>query len=371
MDPEDFFNSRPTGWLGEHWAWALDVPLLEELRRGPLTDRTDLEVGLALTRLLHEDFTAYGTGGGERMNNDSVVVAIKAHRAVLERLGLEPPRLPFRNFSSFYDYWRRQGMSGGGGWAARRECMEGLFGPSRDVLEEIEEAEYEAQFRKSTTGRFKNLIFAAVGPKPKIVLRDAVNNDVEIVENAENCLVFDHQLPPNGLTWSQMVTWWAELHQVPAVGIDSAHQLYARLFASLDSGPEQILFRTYCSRYGHAQGPDTPALIPQVYLHSDPYTRRTPGHTPTLPRQRMDFLLLTPDRSRIVIEVDGIHHYADSQRNASPRLYAEMVAEDRRLRLSGYDIYRFGGHEFTQPDITAKLDTFFDELLLRHKRPGT
>ncbi|MGW2892953.1 hypothetical protein ACWDDN_48215 [Streptomyces griseoruber] len=30
---------------------------------------------------------------------------------------------------------------------------------------------------------------------------------------------------------------------------------------------------------------------------------------------------------------------------AVPRLYTEMVAEDRRLRLAGYEIYRFGGWE--------------------------
>jgi hypothetical protein len=33
-------------------------------------------------------------------------------------------------------------------------------------------------------GEMKNLIFAADGPKPRIVLRDAINNDLEIVENA-------------------------------------------------------------------------------------------------------------------------------------------------------------------------------------------
>jgi len=30
----------------------------------------------------------------------------------------------------------------------------------------------------------------------------------------------------------------------------------------------------------------------------------------------------------------------------SPARYAEMVREDRRIRLAGYGLYRFGGHEF-------------------------
>lgn len=52
-----------------------------------------------------------------------------------------------------------------------------------------------------------------------------------------------------------------------------------------------------------------------------------------------------------------------------------MVAEDRRLRLSGYEVYRFGGHEF--PDVNIKtwevgehatkvVSTFFDRLLTKH-----
>ena len=40
------------------------------------------------------------------------------------------------------------------------------------------------------SGEMKNLIFASTGPKPKIVLRDAVNNDLEITENGEHCLVY-------------------------------------------------------------------------------------------------------------------------------------------------------------------------------------
>ncbi|MFD6821461.1 hypothetical protein ACFWC5_13925 [Streptomyces sp. NPDC060085] len=52
---------------------------------------------------------------------------------------------------------------------------------------------------------FKNLIFAADGANPQIVLRDALNNDVENVRNADTCLVFTDPLPPHGLTWRQMV----------------------------------------------------------------------------------------------------------------------------------------------------------------------
>jgi hypothetical protein len=62
--------------------------------------------------------------------------------------------------------------------------------------------------------------------------------------------------------------------------------------------------------------------------------------------------------------VDGVQHYADTDGRAKPRLYAEMVAEDRRLRLTGYEVYRFGGYEFVnRAQAGIMLNGFFRELL--------
>jgi hypothetical protein len=44
-----------------------------------------------------------------------------------------------------------------------------------------------------------------------------------------------------------------------------------------------------------------------------------------------------------------------------------MVAEDRRLRLRGYEVYRFGGYELSAPGAADLLHEFFDELLARHE----
>ena len=66
-------------------------------------------------------------------------------------------------------------------------------------------------------GDLKNLIFAADGPKPRIVLRDAINNVIEIVENAERCLVYDRPLAEHGLTWGSWSTggWSAAVPPSP------------------------------------------------------------------------------------------------------------------------------------------------------------
>ena len=78
----------------------------------------------------------------------------------------------------------------------------------------------------------------------------------------------------------------------------------------------------------------------------------------------MDFLVLLPHRRRIVLEIDGVQHYADHEGRASPERYAEMVAADRELRLVGYEVYRFGGHEIADRRLASGiLDKFFDALL--------
>lgn len=110
-------------------------------------------------------------------------------------------------------------------------------------------------------------------------------------------------------------------------------------------------------------------LIPQVYLHYDPYTKRERGDEQFLVRQRMDFLLMLDNGLRVVIEVDGRHHFDD------PATYAAMCREDRRLRLRGYVVYRFGAAEFEDTNLTplrigpnsqAVIKDFFEHLLRKH-----
>lgn len=212
----------------------------------------------------------------------------------------------------------------------------------------------------------KNLIFAANGPKPELVLRDAVNNDIEIVRNGEYCLVYDRAIPADGLTFNNLIEWWRERQGIAEavsardVGLD----LHGRLRASLgDNRAELLVFDAYAARYKQDFG--LAALIPQVYLHFDPATqlaRRAAGQSGSpLARQRMDFLILFSSRHRVVIEVDGKQHYARDE-IASPTLYSEMVAEDRRLKLAGYEVYRFGGAELMRDDAEGMLADFFDRL---------
>lgn len=231
-------------------------------------------------------------------------------------------------------------------------------------------------------GSVKNLVFASIGAKPELVLRDAISNDIEITKNADQCLVFDRPLSTRGLAWVDMAEWWQERQGIAE--LKSARQsLGERLKQSVElsqSPGEYAIFRTYHEIFGPKLANRLPALIPQVYLHYDPFTqaeRIKLGKHSVLARQRMDFLMLLDAHVRIVIEVDGQQHYANGDR-ASPKLYATMAGEDRRLRLQGYELYRFGGAEFSDtsktnnrfvvgPNSRKVIIEFFELLFDRHK----
>lgn len=210
-------------------------------------------------------------------------------------------------------------------------------------------------------GRPKNLIFASRGKKPEIGFADAINNDIVILSGEESCLVYERPIGSNGLRWSELVDWWSDV--TPG---GNAASLGARLRESLASEAERRLFAGYFKAYRSDLGEVLPALLPQVYLHYDPAVVKTLRHRLPLPRQRMDFLLLLPGRQRVVVEVDGQHHFAENDR-PSLKIYAEMVSADRELRLAGYEVYRFGANELVGAGAEVRVTDFFDKLFRLHR----
>lgn len=235
------------------------------------------------------------------------------------------------------------------------------------VLQEVGEDEGYPVFQLvelgASTGRPKNLIFASPS-KPDLRFRDAVNNDIEIVTNAGRVLVYDWPISADGVRWLDLQTWWATTNDI--LDPDTAKRsLYRRLRESLpdNSPPQRFFFEAYHRAFGD-RIPELPALLPEVWLYWDPRTARERGAA-ALARFRMDFLLLLPANRRIVIEVDGKHHYSEGDL-ASPRRYARMVAADRDLRLAGYDVYRFGADELRSRSDQPIVGAFFEQLFRKH-----
>lgn len=239
---------------------------------------------------------------------------------------------------------------------------------SRDGYELAQESELSGHavfgFRplvRGVGGHPKNLIFASRGPKPEIGFADAINNDIVILSGEESCLVYDRPIDSNGLRWSELVAWWGDV--MPGA---NAADLGARLQESLASDAERKLFATYFKAYRSTLGEALPALLPQVYLHYDPAVVKTLRHRLPLPRQRMDFLLLLRGRQRIVIEVDGKHHFSEND-HPSLKVYADMVSADRELRLAGYEVYRFGANELVGDGAESRIADFFEKLFRLHR----
>ncbi|MEV0561472.1 hypothetical protein [Dactylosporangium sp. NPDC050588] len=115
-------------------------------------------------------------------------------------------------------------------------------------------------------GDLKNLIFAANGPNRRSSSVTRSTNDLDIVENEQYCLVYDRPLGPNGLTWKELIDWWADREGLTGrSSTDVSRSLYSRLDQSLrGNDAERRILRTYAEQYVRF-GSDIPALIPQVY----------------------------------------------------------------------------------------------------------
>lgn len=226
-------------------------------------------------------------------------------------------------------------------------------------------------------GTPKNLIFAAINCKPDLYFTDAINNDVAVA-NDSDALIYDRVLSDGGLFWSSLSDWWRERGRHADL-VAASKSLFRRLRAAVratNSAGEVAIFEAYYAHFARSMSEKLPALIPQVYLHYDPRSAAQRGDQRVLPRQRMDFLLLLSHGVRVVVEVDGKHHFANGD-TASPSRYAEMAIEDRRLRLQGYEVYRFGAAEFADvqrvddryvvgPDSRRLVVAFFEKLFARH-----
>lgn len=216
----------------------------------------------------------------------------------------------------------------------------------------------------SVHGKPKNIIFASFS-KPDIRISSALDNNIEILSDTSKVLVYDKPLSIDGLRWTDLQNWWAELTQEHDSDQAKA-TLYRRLRKSLppSSPPQLLLFDSFFSGFG-PMVPDLPVLLPEVWLHWDAKTVAERGAQALL-NHRMDFLMLLPGGVRMVIEVDGSQHYADDSGRANPVKYAKLVKGDRELKLAGYDVYRFGGSELQGDDAPKMVRAFFVAVLKRY-----
>jgi len=143
--PADFFIEPNTNSVEDDPSFELlgapkrrvNDELMAELRQRPLGDRTDIEVAVPLARLVHDELQVYGTSGGNELNDDQMREALQALRAVVRRLGINDFDVPFRDLSSFRDWWVKNGAYGS--WQARRDLLFDIFDSLHDRLADMEQ----------------------------------------------------------------------------------------------------------------------------------------------------------------------------------------------------------------------------------------
>lgn len=213
---------------------------------------------------------------------------------------------------------------------------------------------------RGVQGQLKNIIFAS-SQKPDITFSDALSNEIRIERNEDKCLVYDK--PIEGvITWKQLTDWYTAGNYI----ISRHADLVPFLQQSLSSPPEKLFFDSYLS-LATQYAEKIPAIFPQVWLYYDPKLEKDRIRK-IYEHQRMDFLMLFSESKRIVIEIDGIQHYADPQsHSASVDKYAAMVSAQRDMTLAGYEVYRFGGKELLDQTIGKRLViSFLKELCNAH-----
>ncbi|GAA3013010.1 hypothetical protein [Actinokineospora diospyrosa] len=226
---------------------------------------------------------------------------------------------------------------------------------------------------RSTRGRPKNLLFASLG-KPDLRIVDALDNDIEIVGDTDGLIDYDLPVGSDGLRWRDLQDWWRETrgHDTDE---EAKRTLYTRLLASLPEDspiypghhPQRLLFHLYNAIYEKCI-PGLPALLPEIWLHWDPRTVRARG-AQAFRHHRMDFLLLLPNSVRVVVEVDGQHHYATGG-YPDPAAYAANMKADRDLKLKGYEVFRFGADELRDEHRARGLvEAFFRDLFTCYRVP--
>jgi hypothetical protein len=94
------------------------------------------------------------------------------------------------------------------------------------------------------------------------VLRDAINNVIEITENAAYCLVYDRPLTGAELTWRELTAWWATKERPIGSARLRARDLYRRLDKSMAGNDhKRLILNTYAELYARPDGFDLPAPV--------------------------------------------------------------------------------------------------------------
>jgi hypothetical protein len=139
-----------------------------------------------------------------------------------------------------------------------------------------------------------------------------------------------------------------------ACGINSETNsaLKKALFAMNQTDYEKIFFQAYAKNLGMAYR-HIPMLIPQAWVQwhsSSKKVLQASGRTLAKDLYRIDFVAFW-NNHRYAILIDDISHYAITRGNqwiADEETYSKRLAEDRKLQVEGWNIFRVSNWDIKQ-----------------------
>lgn len=108
---------------------VLDQDLTLRISCDTIPDFTDIEIAEAICTLARNELIACANGLKQTLTDSEFRTLARAGMATSRRLGIEFPRLPFRDFTSFQSWWKAEGMTDSGSWQLRRGWVQEAFQP--------------------------------------------------------------------------------------------------------------------------------------------------------------------------------------------------------------------------------------------------
>lgn len=179
-------------------------------------------------------------------------------------------------------------------------------------------------------------------------------------------LVFDDTIDEKeGIRNKHLQQWWARNANISMT-------LEERIMQAIPEKSiyQKIIFSTYKNKIEPILKENTPALLVEVELYHNSYTNKENKNSEP---QRMDFCLVLPNNKKVLIEIDGIQHIGEKDKDgkwiASEEKYAKQCKFDNEWVLKGNEIYRISNKIFKDmktEERAAFIENFFILLFKKH-----
>lgn len=193
------------------------------------------------------------------------------------------------------------------------------------------------------------IIFAAKG-KPNLKVNMG-NGAVNLSEDNKNYYIYDKEINSLGVRKADIEEWCLE-NRI------SEDEFYNKLKKSIRKDAEaQVKFYEYYMKHIYNDTKKDFFLFPEVYVNVNMKSWDLES------KQCIDFMMILPNKEKVIIEIDGIGHYANENKGkwyADSNKFSVDRKFDREMQFQGYKVFRFGNVEINN-DISV-VEEFFKEL---------